>query len=780
MIRSEELQAIIDKWKGILTTDRLLLEKRINGQIKVDQSTVSRNLKERDILNDNEKENVSVNEQSNKGVYNPEKSNKKQNHENSVLIKNGQNASSDNFLIVPSQNGNRKLSSYESQSARIQRGLNKNLLPIDVRECEKERFAKLCENSQSKFGKIETDKSYSLVCGDSTLNSRNDKSKSMPSISEREKEINRLAELFEKSSTSRIRVESQQLDCRPNSSVSSSNVRIDESHQNEPFINSSSHQFSTNILNGDSVRNNASSNVDTITIPSVHMSAPVTSSKSLLTGFGEHDYKRKQLIEQRKKDYCDYMNQTRLRMHNTRPEIQHSQSNNVSARDVAVQTDVTCVVGAFDRPSYLLDNNDSLLSNNTNEENNAFRSAGASAPVSPIMSAESHSKIQSADASDTHMKQYIYGEQLKKQIEEKQKLDAERKEREKREEEAMERRCREQQERLRRQYEIEEAQRVTFRRRVHDEQLHQRLTQPEIAGVQCNYMNYGKQHRPTILPCSSITPFLSSGDRPLPLLEKRNKPRRKNTSNTPMMTSTANYYAKSAIASNDTTKIADQGAVVLSKEPSKPLNLNRSNSRSNICNNDNIKHIDPLVGVDLLGDNIYGNSVSDNIRSEIIDSESDELGSLNNVIDRTDDIKMINDRSHAIDSSRSPAVPALQTKSRLTSNTRLLEDKWQVPAVEKTYIRPTVSFRHPQPVQLLQSNLSDDVIGDSSNRNNNNYNDFHSGRSNNVLTHLGSFRRQLQLDHLKLQEKFYNQQLGTAENNQENIKTPVSVATSTM
>lgn len=69
-------------------------------------------------------------------------------------------------------------------------------------------------------------------------------------------------------------------------------------------------------------------------------------------------------------------------------------------------------------------------------------------------------------AQNTHVKEYIYREELKKQIEENQRLEAERKEKEKHEEEAIEWRFRELQETLRRQYEMEEAQRIEYIMRV--------------------------------------------------------------------------------------------------------------------------------------------------------------------------------------------------------------------------------------------------------------------------------------------------------------------------
>lgn len=71
------------------------------------------------------------------------------------------------------------------------------------------------------------------------------------------------------------------------------------------------------------------------------------------------------------------------------------------------------------------------------------------------------------------------------------------------------------------------------------------------------------------------------------------------------------------------------------------------------------------------------------------------------------------------------------------------------------YLRP-IRYNQQQHLSDRQDELSNAA---GYNRNNNLYNsDTYSTRSENVLTQLGSFRRQLQLEHLKMQEKLYHMQ----------------------
>lgn len=88
--------------------------------------------------------------------------------------------------------------------------VNNRIVPLDLRELEKDKFAKICEKSPSKIG-----------CENNTIfrncNYRNDRNivklRTTHAVnSDRENEIERLADLFEHSSSSRSRVEKNFID----------------------------------------------------------------------------------------------------------------------------------------------------------------------------------------------------------------------------------------------------------------------------------------------------------------------------------------------------------------------------------------------------------------------------------------------------------------------------------------------------------------------------------------------------------------------------------------
>lgn len=217
--------------------------------------------------------------------------------------------------------------------------------------------------------------------------------------------------------------------------------------------------------------------------------------------------------------------------------------------------------------------------------------------------------------------------------------------------------------------------------------LRQRLAEMDVRAMHCSYPNYPKQHRPTVLPCSNIAPFVSPDDRPLPLPEKKDKQQPKNNTNTQMMTSAMNNSSNIPTTDN-ADKPAEQGAIVFNKQPSKPINLNRSNSQNN--SNDNStrnntnKPTDPLIGVDLLADNHYGVNIASDPILKGNDDNNDfaaEFSDLNNVDDRLGG-NIMNNRNH----STSPVLPAVRTKARFASNMQMLKDKWQVSVPHLTFL----------------------------------------------------------------------------------------------
>ncbi|XP_075222212.1 uncharacterized protein LOC142324940 isoform X2 [Lycorma delicatula] len=516
----------------------------------------------------------------------------------------------------------------------------------------------------------------------------------------------------------------------------------------------------------------------TMTTVSSDMNYPDFSSSALA-----FDGKRKQLMEERKKDYFDYMHKARLQMRNTRP-VACSCSHHASLRDAATQTDLGTYNSnnpgyedsSLQRPKVLMDSNSEYFTNR--DKMKSSRGTCTSIPVSPAHSASSSCRSpnrssrgrdihKSADCfpsspylspettlaektnmaescvieghvPNTHVKQYIYREELKKQIEERQRLEAERKEKEKHEEEAIERRFREQQEKLRRQYEMEEAQRLEYimRRHVPDDHRRQRLTDSGVTAASLYNNNSYNRQRPTVLPCSNMaTPYLSPDDRPLPLPDKKDKQQqqlRSTTANPVTMTTT----------NTTTTTTEQQGAIVLNKS-AKPINLNRSNSNSN---NDSNRQIDPLIGVDLLADN----DIEETVDFDNNNGNNDET---------------ITQDNFAVNDSSSPVAPAVKTTFRACNNTQILQDKWQTPAVEKTYIRPATLYNRQQLNNINTGEMHTEATSYSLNDNPYSY-DVYSARSDNVLTQLGSFRRQLQLQHLKMQERLYHQQHNNSVRNQ--------------
>ncbi|XP_075222218.1 uncharacterized protein LOC142324942 [Lycorma delicatula] len=217
-----------------------------------------------------------------------------------------------------------------------------------------------------------------------------------------------------------------------------------------------------------SVRNN-SMTTEQVQPPQGSMTT-VSSGKNYYTVLSSsglaYDEKKKELGGERKQDYFDY---THKDEEQHRPDYSHasvtnnrmtteqdSNSEYFTNRDKMKSSRGTCTsIPVFPAHS----SSSSCRSPNRSSRGRDIHKSADCFPSSPYLSPETtlaektnmaESYVVEGHAQNTHVKEYIYREELKKQIEENQRLEAERKEKEKHEEEAIERRFREQQEKLRR------------------------------------------------------------------------------------------------------------------------------------------------------------------------------------------------------------------------------------------------------------------------------------------------------------------------------------------
>ncbi|XP_039276842.1 uncharacterized protein LOC111063010 isoform X4 [Nilaparvata lugens] len=534
----------------------------------------------------------------------------------------------------------------------------KELVLVNCRELEKQRLASAMAATAG------TAVLGCQVSPQLTHRTRLAVSNSMPVVSPRQLEIDRLAKLFEGSEESCLRNSRIVVDEYPK--TPDTNERIPSILKTPDHLSdqSTTHQGNDCVVCLENEKRLRKSTLSDF-VPG-----------SLLMGVGEYEAKRNQLLKERRMEFCYYMNQARLKVRNPRvePQISYCSHDMVCLKDSATQTDdeppnpgllepddYRVMRGGLSLPTSpeYSDRSRSPMKSprgrgNLDLHKSAYCFSGIS-PSTPVFDNPAAGEV-GKPTSEMYIRQYQYREELKKQIEERQKLEAERKERERLEEEAIERRVREQQEKLRRQYEIEEQERLDYimRRHIQDDVLRQRLADIQQHDTREKPAGGKERMRPvTVTHCSK---------------EDSNQ--------------------------------------VRAAEPGDP-----------VCQL--IESAENMLKAPLLADP----ACSAPLPPPLPPSPRLETHS---VAGRR--------QADASPCRRQPVLkavsPCVSVKPR-SNNAQILDNKWQVPAVERSYIQP----------RSVLGNHADQV---------------HSSPDN-VLTQLSSFRRQLQMEHFRLNERMQQQ-----------------------
>ncbi|RZF44810.1 hypothetical protein LSTR_LSTR000762 [Laodelphax striatellus] len=627
------------------------------------------------------------------------------------------------------------------KSVRRSRRPPKELVFVNSRELEKQRFASAMAAST---GSAVLGNCSSAQISPQLKEMRRFVSSNMPAVSPRQLEIDRLANLFETSEESCLRNSKIVVDDCPKTPPAFSTeptfsafsptacdtvcsalksdlvedrvpkrendlIRIDVT--DEDLSNEGNEEIRSILKKTSELPNYSAAHEENDCVGCIENVNHVGKSTlsvpgNVLMGVGQHEARRNQLLKERRKEFCDYMKQARLKVRNPRgePQISYCSHNMVRLKDIATQTD--------DEPPnpYLLEPDD-------------YRGMGGSLsiPTSPEYSERSRSPMKSprgrgnldlhksahcfpgispstpvfdkpvaevgTPTSKMYMRQYQYREELKKQIEERHKLEAERKERERLEEEAIERRVREQQERLRRQYEIEEQERLDYimRRHIQDDVLRQRL-----ADIQ--------QHD------YKVKPGKQQHMRPVTVTHDMCRTK----------------AAAGAVESSSAAVPADNngGGESVAAEPGDPV-CELIESAEAILKAPLLENGKPRVA---LSTACSAPAPPPLPPSPPLKSHAAPLRLMTSSPAPDDALPVLK--------AVSPCVSVPRPKPR-SNNAELLDSKWQVPAVEKSYIQPRAALGGHE----NQINSSPD----------------------NVLTQLSSFRRQLQMEHFRLIERMQQQ-----------------------
>lgn len=403
---------------------------------------------------------------------------------------------------------------------------------------------------------------------------------------------------------------------------------------------------------------------------------PNLNSGRPLLGLGEYEERRKALLEQRKREYFQALEQARLLAKSGQVIGKNSVEKDadffmlsprqVNQKTVATQTDIQLEL--------------------------PLNSSCITAGVQTEITASS----QGCDSnSDDQMRQILYREELRKQIEEKQKLEAMKRERERLEEALLEARVRQQQEEMAKQYEEELARRTAVQQKKKEQQeaLHQRLAEMQQEAIEYREKLWRQRQRELKMKISEQQKENQ--------LESEGQERGEEL---------RNYNSKVNVSKNRNHVQNEANG-----------NLSSGNIRS-------VSHIEQKIEKHINNTPAYGSPtllskpVPTSVTSKSTDVENVYLEHLSQKDENIRDaIPLIPQNT-----TSSPPIPAGLQRPRTNSET--LEDKWQVPAVEKYICSP------------LEKGGK------------------YNGR---VLTQLGAFRKQLQQERLLLHQKIYQPRSGS-------------------
>lgn len=448
---------------------------------------------------------------------------------------------------------------------------------------------------------------------------------------------------------------------------------------------------------------------------------PNLNSGRPLLGLGEYEERRKALLEQRKREYFQALEQARLL----------AKSGQVIGKN-AVEKDADLFMLS---PRQV---NQRTVATQTNIQlelplNSTCVTAGAQTEITA--SSQGCGDINS----DDQMRQILYREELRKQIEEKQKLEAMKREREKLEEAVLEERVRQQQEEMAKQYEEELARRtaVQQKKREQEEALHQRLAEMQQEAIEYREklwrqrqqelkMKISEQEKENQLESEGQEhgKELRNYNSKVHISKKRNSVQNKASGNLSSGNIKSVSRTEQKINNHINNTPAYGSQTLLSK--SVPTRLTLKSTDTENVHSEHSSRKDENIRAPAFGSpTLLYKSVPTRLTSKSTDAKNvhSEHSSQKDENIR-DAIPLIPQNTTSL--TDSPPVSAVLHRQRTNSET--LDDKWQVPVVEKYVCSP-----------LEKSSI-------------------HNGR---VLTQLGAFRKQLQQERLLLQQKIYQPKNGS-------------------
>ncbi|XP_052123915.1 coiled-coil domain-containing protein 157-like isoform X2 [Frankliniella occidentalis] len=466
-----------------------------------------------------------------------------------------------------------------------------------------------------------------------------------------------------------------------------------------------------------------------------------------LLGLGEYEDRRRQLLEKKKQEYKEYLSQNRNTLQKT-DHLQHpsTKSFDQPTPQIILTTDnlngsVNSVDAATQTESWLAEQFHKESSSSHAEHNHVAQSADTL--MQPLSPREKHNMelrhhcapcfVSLAHASqtteqlpDARMRQLQLQEELRLQIEEKRKLEAERRAQERKEEEALQKRVAEQQarlqaeferdEKLRRDREIQKQQQIEeFQRRQEELKAESEALKQEGRRQKLHASEINSQAPFSVeIPVGAKNAHLVPPAEPAPvsILKSTSPPLR-----SPRRAAHGSQYPDEGPPSpRALIKVLEGPTLPLHLEDSLPIPLmpvvhSNSQSLSSQRSPHRSRHVSPS-------------------RSPRHSPHHSPHRSPHRAPRRSPS-RFIPEQNWNV-----PVAPHHHPSTRGPSDAmRNLEERWKVPAVQKN-----VCVRGKTNVQ--------------------------NGGGSNVLTQLGAFRRQLQIEHMRMEEKVkekhhpqhYNQQ----------------------
>uniref|UniRef100_A0A1B6CEK9 CCDC66 domain-containing protein n=1 Tax=Clastoptera arizonana TaxID=38151 RepID=A0A1B6CEK9_9HEMI len=440
-------------------------------------------------------------------------------------------------------------------------------------------------------------------------------------------------------------------------------------------------------------------------------------SGHIVMGLGEYEERKKLLLEQRKKEYCQYKEQALLMANNCqtlKKQLHAGEQKIENVKNVSTQTENLCQnERCIQQPQEVL----------------------TDLSIRSPSTMDSKMCLKKNELTPNQIKQFLYREELMKQISERQQIEAQKKLQEKLEEEAIEAKFKQQQMEIDKKYEseVEKKMQEALKKREQEEALHRHLIEMEKQTMQRKQQRC-KNH----VASPSRNNFEGSS--------KINKPRKDDYHEEFLKNPSINYpqVENNGIVEelNENEDLPSEQIVCLDSRCDNPketkticdnvLNNKRdvirkkanvkspkstSPSRNNITSNSPsftvLNYVDPISEMrqrhaeaeDILCMPLSEYSIDNSPAS--VPVQNDPLPPLSNI--ETKDFIQPTTRP------KSPPIPAATTRARTISDK--LHDKWLIPAVEKYVVTPI---------------------------------DIHSHNSRSVLTQLGAFRKHLQLEQMRM------------------------------